>query len=144
MIAEFIAANWASILLSLVTAGALAFCRWTWKQMKTYRSLLQEQEENKLDDTMEAKLEPIVHEIEELRAYVRKVDTEEKRKLDLIIASYRYRLVQLCKIYLKQGFMTQDQFEQLSEFYKMYHGLGGNGQAEEFYDKTRALPIKNV
>lgn len=144
MIAEFIAANWASILLSLVTAGALAFCRWTWKQMKTYRSLLQEQEENKLDDTIEAKLEPIVHEIEELRAYVRKVDTEEKRKLDLIIASYRYRLVQLCKIYLKQGFMTQDQFEQLSEFYKMYHGLGGNGQAEEFYNKTRALPIKNV
>lgn len=144
MIAEFIAANWASILLSLVTAGALAFCRWTWKQMKTYRSLLQEQEENKLDDTIEAKLEPIVHEIEELRAYVRKVDTEEKRKLDLIIASYRYRLVQLCKIYLKQGFMTQDQFEQLSEFYKMYHGLGGNGQAEEFYDKTRALPIKTI
>lgn len=144
MIAEFIAANWASILLSLVTAGALAFCRWTWKQMKTYRSLLQEQEENKLDDTIEAKLEPIVHEIEELRAYVRKVDTEEKRKLDLIVASYRYRLVQLCKIYLKQGFMTQDQFEQLSEFYKMYHGLGGNGQAEEFYDKTRALPIKHA
>lgn len=144
MIAEFIAANWASILLSLVTAGALAFCRWTWKQMKTYRSLLQEQEENKLDDTIEAKLEPIVHEIEELRAYVRKVDTEEKRKLDLIIASYRYRLVQLCKIYLKQGFMTQDQFEQLSEFYKMYHGLGGNGQAEEFYNKTRALPIKTI
>ena len=144
MIAEFIAANWASILLSLVTAGALAFCRWTWKQMKTYRSLLQEQEENKLDDIIEAKLEPIVHEIEELRAYVRKVDTEEKRKLDLIIASYRYRLVQLCKIYLKQGFMTQDQFEQLSEFYKMYHGLGGNGQAEEFYNKTRALPIKTI
>ena len=140
---EFFAANWASILLSLVTAGALAFCRWTWKQMKTYRALLEEREQSELDDTIEAKLEPIIHEIEELRAYVRKVDMEEKRKLDLIIASYRYRLVQLCKIYLKQGFMTQDQFEQLSEFYKMYHGLGGNGQAEEFYDKTRALPIKN-
>lgn len=140
---EFFAANWASILLSLVTAGALAFCRWTWKQMKTYRALLEEREQSELDDTIEAKLEPIIHEIEELRAYVRKVDMEEKRKLDLIVASYRYRLVQLCKIYLKQGFMTQDQFEQLSEFYKMYHGLGGNGQAEEFYDKTRALPIKN-
>ena len=143
MIASFFAENWASILLSLVTAGALAFCRWTWKQMKTYRALLEEKEHNELDETIEAKLEPVIHEIEELRAYVRKVDTEEKRKLDLIIASYRYRLVQLCKIYLKQGFMTQDQFEQLSEFYKMYHGLGGNGQAEEFYDKTRALPIKN-
>lgn len=144
MLAEFIAANWASILLSLITAGALAFCRWTWKQMKTYRSLLEEKEHNQLDDTIDAKLEPVIHEIEELRQYIRKVDIEEERKLNLIIASYRYRLVQLCRIYLKQGFMTQDQFEQLSEFYKMYHGLGGNGQAEEFYDKTRALPIKSI
>lgn len=143
MIAEFFAAHWASILLSLITAGALAFCRWTWKQMQTYRKLLDEKENDKLEETIEHKLEPIVDEIEQLRNYIRQVDTEEKRKLDLIIASYRYRLVQLCKIYLKQGFMTQDQFEQLSEFYKMYHGLGGNGQAEEFYDKTRALPIKN-
>lgn len=144
MLAEFIAANWASILLSLITAGALAFCRWTWKQMKTYRSLLEEKEQHQLDDTIDAKLEPVVREIEELRQYIRKVDIEEERKLNLIIASYRYRLVQLCRIYLKQGFMTQDQFEQLSEFYKMYHGLGGNGQAEEFYDKTRALPIKST
>jgi hypothetical protein len=144
MIAEFFAAHWASILLSLITAGALAFCRWTWKQMQTYRNLLDEKENDKLGETIEHKLEPIVDEIEQLRNYIRQVDTEEKRKLDLIIASYRYRLVQLCKIYLKQGFMTQDQFEQLSEFYKMYHGLGGNGQAEEFYDKTRALPIKTA
>jgi hypothetical protein len=143
MLAEFIAAHWASILLSLITAGALAFCRWTWKQMKTYRSLLEEKEQHQLDDTIDTKLEPVVREIEELRQYIRKVDIEEERKLNLIIASYRYRLVQLCRIYLKQGFMTQDQFEQLSEFYKMYHGLGGNGQAEEFYDKTRALPIKS-
>lgn len=139
---EFLTANWASILLSLTTAGALAFCRWTWKWMKTYRSLLEEKENEKLDDAIDEKLAPIISEIEQLRDYIRNVDIEEKRKLDLIVASYRYRLVQLCKIYLRQGFMTQDQFEQLSEFYKMYHGLGGNGQAEEFYDKTRALPIK--
>ena len=143
MIASFFAENWATILLSLVTAGALAFCRWTWKQMQTYRSLLQDQENRELDEAIDAKLEPVIYEIEQLREYIRKVDMEENRKLALIIASYRYRLVQLCKIYLKQGFMTQDQFEQLSEFYKMYHGLGGNGQAEEFYDKTRALPVKN-
>lgn len=139
---QFFAENWASILLSLVTAGALAFCRWSWKQMKTYRSLLDEKEQNQIDDKIESKLEPIVDEIEQLRDYIRGIDVEENRKLGLIIASYRYRLVQLCKLYLRQGYMTQDQFEQLSEFYKLYHGLGGNGQAEEFYDKTRALPIK--
>lgn len=143
MLAEFIAANWASILLSLITAGALAFCRWTWVQMKTYRKLLADKESKELEETIDEKLNPVIHEIEELRDYIRNVDLEEKRKLNLIIASYRYRLVQLCKIYLRQGYMTQDQFEQLSEFYKMYHGLGGNGQAEVFYDKTRALPIKN-
>lgn len=139
---QFFAENWASILLSLVTAGALAFCRWSWKQMKTYRSLLDEKEQNQLDDKIETKLEPIADEIEQLRNYIRGIDIEENRKLGLIIASYRYRLVQLCKLYLKQGYMTQDQFEQLSEFYKLYRGLGGNGQAEEYYDKTRALPIK--
>lgn len=143
MIANFIAENWATILLSLITAGALTFCRWTWKQMQTYRGLLNEREHREMDEAIDAKLEPVIYEIEQLREYVRKVDVEESRKLALIIASYRYRLVQLCKIYLKQGFMTQDQFEQLSEFYKMYHGLGGNGQAEEFYDKTRALPVKD-
>ena len=142
MIAEFLANNWASVLLSLTTAGALAFCRWAWKQMKIYRSLLEEKEGDKFDDRIDDKLNPVVDEIEQLRDYIRNVDVEEKRKLDLIISSYRYRLVQLCKLYLKQGYMSQDQFEQLSEFYKLYHGLGGNGQAEEFYHKTRSLPIK--
>ena len=139
---EFLIANWASILLSLVTAGALAFCKWSWGQVKTYKVLLEEKENEKLDDTIDEKLTPIVDEIEQLRNYIRTIDLEENRKLDLIISSYRYRLVQMCKLYLKQGYMTQEQFEQLSEFYKLYHGLGGNGQAEEFYDKTRALPIQ--
>jgi hypothetical protein len=37
--------------------------------------------------------------------------------------------------------MTESQFEQLTEFYKLYTGLGGNGQAKEFFDKACALPI---
>lgn len=139
---EFFLANWSNILLSLISAGLLAFGRWAWKQMKTYRKMLEDKERTEIDDRIDEKIAPVLQEIEQLREYVRGVDLEEKRKLDLIVASYRYRLIQLCKLYLKQGYMTQEQFEQLSEFYKMYHGLGGNGQAEEYYDKTRALPIK--
>lgn len=37
--------------------------------------------------------------------------------------------------------MTQDQFEQLTEFYRVYTGLGGNGQAKEYYEKVMQLPI---
>lgn len=139
---EFICTNWDKVALSLITTGALAFCGWTWRQMKNYKSLLNEKNAEALDNAIEEKLAPIVNDIEQLRAYIREVDLSEQHKLDLIIASYRFRLVQLCKVYLQQGYMTQEQFEQLSEFYKMYHGLGGNGQAQQFYEKTVDLPIK--
>jgi hypothetical protein len=32
--------------------------------------------------------------------------------------------------------------EQLTEFYKLYTGLGGNGQAKIYYDKAMQLPLK--
>ena len=62
--------------------------------------------------------------------------------MSLIIASYRFRLVQLCKGFLAQGYITTGQMEQLTEFYKLYTGLGGNGQAKVYYEKAIALPPK--
>ena len=62
--------------------------------------------------------------------------------MNLIVASYRFRLVQLCKGFLNQRFITTAQMEQLTEFYKLYKGLGGNGQAEIYYNKAIALPLK--
>jgi hypothetical protein len=47
--------------------------------------------------------------------------------MDLIVDSYKYRLTQLCHLYLGKGFMTFDEFEQLTEMYTLYTGLGGNG-----------------
>ena len=38
--------------------------------------------------------------------------------------------------------MTQEQYDQLSEFYKLYTALGGNGQAKEYYEKAIKLEIK--
>lgn len=139
---EFFTANWATVLLSLITAGALAFCRWSWKQATTYKNLLKEKEDERLDDLIDTKLEPIVKDIEQLREYIRKTDEKETYKIDLIVSSYRFRLIQLCKVYLKQGHMTQEQYDQLVEFYKVYVGLGGNGQAKQYYDKTIELPIR--
>lgn len=139
---EWFAANWGNVLLSLVTAGALAFCRWSWKQVKNYRALLEQQENNELDEAIDEKLAPILTEIEELRAYIRNVDSLNTHHLNLIIASYRYRLVQLCRLYLRQGYMNTEQYEQLNEFYNLYHELGGNGQAQDFYERATRLPIR--
>ena len=130
------------IVLSLITAGALAFCRHLHKRLKDYKKLIEEKGLEKTEEIVDSHLEPLVNDIEELRRYIINIDTEENRKMTIIISSYRYRLIALCKMYLKQGFITSDQYDQLTEFYKLYSGLGGNGQAKEYYEKTIALPFK--
>ena len=134
--------NWGKILLSLVTTGALSLCGWLWKQVKNYKRLLEDQKNDQMEEAIEEKLAPVLHEIEELRAYIRNVDTLNTHHLNLIIASYRYRLVQLCKIYLKQGYLTPVQFDQINEFYTLYHELGGNSNADNYYQKIKMLEIK--
>ena len=140
---EFLSKYGIELVMSLITAGALAFCKYMHSQMKNYKKLLEEKDHDELNDEIDKKLEPIVQEIEELRKYIREVDVNENNRINLIIASYRFRLVQLCQIYLHQGYMTGDQYEQLSEFFKVYSGLGGNGQAKAYYDKAMQLPVKD-
>ena len=103
--------------------------------------MLDEKNAEALDERIEEKIAPIVEEVEKLRDYIRKVDISENHKMELIIDSYKFRLVQLCKLYIKQQGMTQAQYDQLSEFYKLYTGLGGNGQAKEYYERVIKLPI---
>ena len=140
---EFLSKYGIELVMSLITAGALAFCKYMHSQMKNYKKLLEEKDHDELNDEIDKKLEPIVQEIEELRKYIREVDVNENNRINLIISSYRFRLVQLCQIYLRQGYMTSDQYEQLSEFFKVYSGLGGNGQAKQYYDKAMELPVKD-
>ena len=140
---EFLSKYGIELVMSLITAGALAFCKYMNSKMKNYKKLLEEKDHDELNDEIDKKLEPIAQEIEELRKYIREVDVNENNRINLIIASYRFRLVQLCQIYLHQGYMTGDQYEQLSEFFKVYSGLGGNGQAKAYYDKAMQLPVKD-
>ena len=140
---EFLSKYGIELVMSLITAGALAFCKYMHSQMKNYKKLLEEKDHDELNDEIDKKLEPIVQEIEELRKYIREVDVNENNRINLIIASYRFRLVQLCQIYLRQGYITSDQYEQLSEFFKVYSGLGGNGQGKEYYEKAMELPVRD-
>lgn len=138
----FIVEHLVEIVFALISAGALAFCRYLYKQLKAYKQLLNDKKYEDLDDRIDEKLKPILDDIEEIRGYIRKAETKENRDLELIIASYRFRLVQLCKLYIKKGYMTQDEYDQLTEFFKLYSSLGGNGQAKEYYEKTVKLEIR--
>lgn len=142
-------AEWGmEILFAVISAGIVGYFKFQGSKLKKkltdYESMLQDKNTAEHMEMVEARLEPIYEELEELRTYIRETQNIEKAHMTLIIASYRFRLVQLCKEFIKQGYMTYAQYEQLTEFYKLYIGLGGNGQAKEFYERAIQLPIQDA
>ena len=142
---ELFQQQWVGLLFGVLSAALIGLLSGIYtyfkKQINEYKKLLEEQDNEQIEELIDKKLEVIVEEIEELRNYVMKISNEEKDQIGLITSSYRYRLIQLCKLYLKQGYMTQEQYDQLTEFYKLYSGLGGNGQAKEYYERAIKLDI---
>lgn len=142
MLMTFINSHFLEIILGLVSAGALTFCRYMYSQLKKYRELLDKEEDVELEKVIDSRLAPFKQEIDNLKKWIQKDEDKEKAHMNLIISSYRFRLLQLCKDAINQGFLTQYQYDQLTEFYKVYHGLGGNGQVKEYYEKAIELDIQ--
>lgn len=111
------------------------------QRARQYKKLKQEMEQKRAEEWIEGKLDPIWHELEEIRAYVRKTEVLEETRIALIVSSYKFRLIQLCKGIIAKGYMTQREYDQLTEFFKLYEGLGGNGQAKEYYEKAIQCPV---
>lgn len=140
-----ILAEWGmEILFGLISAIVLGYAKWKGDKLKkdldAAKALAKEKERHEIETSIEDHLEPIYQELEDLRKYIRDTKNIEQSHMNLIIASYRFRLVQLCKGFLNQGYITIDQRTQLDEFYKLYTGLGGNGQAKLYYEQCIALP----
>ena len=140
-----ILAEWGlEILFGLISAIVLGYAKYKGDKLKKERDearqLIEEKKKKEMEQSIEVKLEPIYEELEELRRYIRETKDIEKSHMNLIVASYRFRLIQLCKGFLNQGYMTMDQRTQLDEFYTLYTGLGGNGQAKIYYEQCINLP----
>lgn len=139
----FIAQHFIEIFFGLISAGLLAFCRYIYTQMKMYQKLAEEKKDEQLEELIEEHIAPIKEDLNNLRSFVLGEKKISERYVEIILASYRFRLIQLCQSFLKQGYMTSGQYEQLVEFFKVYAGLGGNGQAKEYYERTLKLPLKD-
>jgi hypothetical protein len=81
------------------------------KQIKSYREIVRQNEEEKLEKKIDSKLDPLWADLEELRQYIITVGDTEKKHMNVIISSYRYRLIQLCKQFINQGYITPAQYE---------------------------------
>lgn len=140
-----ILAEWGlEILFALISAIVLGYAKYKGdklkKELDKAKELTKEKEKQEIENSIEDHLEPIYQELEDLRKYIRDTKNIEQSHMNLIVASYRFRLVQLCKGFINQGYMTMDQRTQLDEFYKLYTGLGGNGQAKIYYEQCIHLP----
>ena len=158
------------LLFGLISAGALAFCKYLWGKNKELEKLQKEDENRKYRQMIISEIEPILDELAKAEDDIKflnsdvktsiatlkaTADSEHKhmyndlekiqgnndRKFNLIINSYKFRLIQLCKSHLRDNFITEKDFEQITEMYKLYHDLGGNGQAQEYYEKVLKLEI---
>jgi hypothetical protein len=159
------------IFFGLVSAGLLAFCKHLYNKNKKLEEMQKADQNRQYRQMILDEIHPIIDELTRLKGDITNVETDAKVNLaqfkteaeltkqhmysdlheiqgkneenfKLIINSYKFRLIQLCKTHLRDGFISESDFEQITEMYKLYHGLGGNGQAQEYYDKVLELEIK--
>lgn len=79
---------------------------------------------------------------EQFAEKLHELEEEYEDKLRRILDSYKFRFIQLCKVHIRTGSISPEEFDQIVAFYDVYHGLGGNGQAEEYFNKVKDLKIK--
>lgn len=119
----------------------------------------------KVETNFQTRLQPTQEEIEHLKDDITEILNELKaqgvdlsnvnERLDAIEdkenhlehetrSAWRYRIRQLCHVYLGRGWMSIDEYQQLQEMYNLYSAIGGNGQTKELYEKTIELEIKTA
>lgn len=169
---DFIASHLWEIFFGLLSAGALAFCKYLWGSNKRLKQMQQEDQVRQQRQMILDEIEPLVKELTDIHTEItlnknatqqelaqikltaehtheimyddlQKIQAGNERNFTLILNSYKFRLIQLCKTHIKDGYISEHDFEQMTEMYKLYTGLGGNGQAQEYYDKVIALEIKS-
>lgn len=158
------------LIFGLISAGALALCRYYYKQSQELGRLQKDEENRKYRQMIIDEIEPIQEELRRAEDDIKNIKKQNKvtikdmeqnqetahkimyedleelqkeneRKFAVILNSYKYRLIQLCKFHLREGYISQDDYDQVSEMHKLYVDLGGNGQAEEYFQKIEKLEI---
>ena len=159
------------IIFGLISTGLLWFCRHLWSQNKELKKMQQADQNRQYRQMILDEIEPIINELRRLKdelidvenhvdSEIQKIEQHSKdehtqmykdlhqiqntnvNNFNLIIDSYKFRLIQLCRTHLRDNYITEADFEQISEMYRLYHGLGGNGQAQEYYEKVLQLEIR--
>lgn len=70
-----------------------------------------------------------------------KGDAERK----MLVGLAHDRIVHLGMVYIDRGYITQDEYENLSDYlYAPYEKMGGNGSAKRVMEEVRKLPMHKM
>lgn len=134
---EWIAKYWLEVLFSAVIGLFAWVLKGVKKEMKHYQELLDNEEKGAYDQVIDRKLQPIDTRVKDV-----------ERNVDYIIDSYRFRIITLCQLAIDKTYMSQNDFDQLTEMFKLYTSLNTKHNSDysivaEYYTKAKALPIKS-
>lgn len=74
---------------------------------------------------------------------IQRRDSKNSAESQMLKGLAHDRICDLGERYIKQGYVTQDQFQNLHDYlYEPYTRLGGNGTAKKIMDEVRDLPLK--
>lgn len=75
---------------------------------------------------------------------IQRRDKKESAESQMLKGLGHDRICYLGEAYIKRGYITPDEFENLHDYlYLPYEKLGGNGTAKKIMDDVRKLPLKD-
>lgn len=115
------------------------------KQKKEFLKEVDQEMEN-LEEKMESYEENMQHQD---TAYLQKLGELEEKIMKILVpiqeatlSSHYQALLEKCKHYVRQEYITADELDLLEKDYDTYHSLGGNGHMEIWMSRIRQLPVK--
>ena len=122
--------------LSLISALIFWIIHHLVGEIKKYKKLADNQENEVLENIITQKLKPIEEHLARIDEEIRN-DKEQNKKY------YATLLQDECRSYIKRGYVTSKEFAKTSELLHIYEKLGGNGKIHDIWQKVLSLPVKD-
>ena len=157
MVLEFFTKWFLGIITGVITTCFIAFRKEivefiSYKKKKHKKEFLQgvNKELETLEEKIEKHEEEVSNEVHQHDTiYFQKLEELEQKIMKVLVpiqeatlSSHYQALLERCKHYVRQQYITADELDLLEKDYKTYQSLNGNGHMEIWMLRIRQLPVK--
>lgn len=127
---------WLEIIFGLISALIFWIIHYLQAEIKKYKKLLDEKEDEATKNLIAESLAPIEESLTSINQQIGNIKKQN-------IKYYGTLLSHDCQYYLNKGFITEKEFNKTSEILHIYEGLGGDGHIHDLWQKVIVLPLKD-